>query len=150
MTGSPDYTLALEEARRGFDQQADDFSTVRDRARSALGTGGLAASFLGGLTIRDDTSLSRWTWMAVACFCLLAAICLAIMWPREVWASQSPVTLVRWTEEYEATRAQMTRDLAPHLGQQVTHNRDQLSVLTRLYPGLSRCSSWSSSFSSLT
>lgn len=45
------------------------------------------------------------------------------------------MTLVRWAEEYEATREEMTRDLALHLGQQVTDNRGKLSALTRLYTG---------------
>ncbi|NHC24124.1 hypothetical protein G6553_13205 [Nocardioides sp. IC4_145] len=53
MTGAPEpsYTLALEEARRGFDQLAGEVSDVRGRSVSLLGMGGLAASFLGGLTL---------------------------------------------------------------------------------------------------
>ena len=60
----PSCTLALEEARRGFDQLAGEVTAIRDRAVTTLGMGGLAASFLGGVA-----SVSRTPAMIVSVAC---------------------------------------------------------------------------------
>ena len=41
----------------------------------------MAASFLGGLSIRDGAPLSRWTWVAVGAFVVLAALCIGMLSP---------------------------------------------------------------------
>lgn len=97
----PSYTLALEEARRGFDQLAGEVSDVRNRSVSLLGMGGLAASFLGGLTLRNGAPVTAWTWVAVAAFVVLAALCAVVLWRRHFHVSQDPAVLVQWLSTTE-------------------------------------------------
>ena len=130
------YTLALEEARRGFDQLGGELSRVRDRASAALGIGGLAASFLGGLAIRDGAVLSLWTWLSIGAFVALAALCFAILWPRRFRTSQDPAMLVGWAETDGVTIDDMERDLALHMGADYDSNREILDRLMWLYCGV--------------
>ena len=134
MTQSPEpsYTLALEEARRGFDQLAAEVSDVRNRAVSLLGMGGLAASFLGGLTLRDEEAVTGWAWLAIAAFVVLAVICAMVFWRRRVHVSQHPTVLVQWTEHHGASRDEMERDLALWLGKKYDDNRVSVDRLGRL------------------
>ncbi|WGY01796.1 hypothetical protein QI633_25085 [Nocardioides sp. QY071] len=126
------YTLALQEARRGFDQLAHEVSVVRDRATSILGMGGLAASFLGGLSIRDGAPVTGWTWLAVISFVALASLCVVVLWPRRFHVSQDPASMVSWAEQHKATPNQMERDLALWLGMKYDENREGVDRLGRL------------------
>lgn len=134
MTESPEptYTLALEEARRGFDQLAGEVSEVRNRAIATLGMGGLAASFLGGLTLRKGAPVTGWTWLAVAAFVALAVLCATVLFRRRFHFSQHPKVMVQWAEHYGARHSEMERDLALWLGKQYDENRgsvDRLGLL---------------------
>jgi len=131
------YALALEEARRGFDQLAAEVSVVRDRAGSILGMGGLAASFLGGLSIRDGADVSVWTWLAVIAFVALAVLCVIVLWPRRFHVSQHPGELVAWAEEDGASVADMERDLALWLGKKYDENRPIVDWLSLMYSAAS-------------
>jgi hypothetical protein len=131
-TPEPSYTLALEEARRGFDQLAQEVSVVRDRAVSTLGMGGLAASFLGGLAIRDGAEVTVWTWVAVGSFMALACLCVTVLWPRRFHVSQDPAELVLWAEHYGASHGRMERDLALWLGKKYDDNRTRIDRVGQL------------------
>jgi hypothetical protein len=128
----PDYSLALEEARRGFDQLAAEVSDVRNRAVATLGMGGLSASFLGGLTLRNDAPITGWTWFAIAAFVALAVSCAGVLWRRRFHVSQHPRIIVAWAEQHEATRADMERDLALWLGKKYDDNRRSVDRIGRL------------------
>lgn len=128
----PSYTLALEEARRGFDQLAGEVSDVRNRSVALLGMGGLAASFLGGLTLRNGAPVTPWTWVAVAAFVVLAVLCAAVLWRRRFHVSQDPAVLVQWAEHHGASPTDMERDLALWLGKKYDENRVSVDRLGRL------------------
>jgi hypothetical protein len=127
------YALALEEARRGFDQLAADVTMVRDRTVSTLGMGGLAASFVGGLAIRGGSDVSGWTWLAVTAFTTLAVLSVIVLWPRRFHVSQDPGKLVAWAEENGASAADMERDLALWLGKKYDENRPKVDWLGVIY-----------------
>lgn len=129
----PNYSLALEEARRGFDELNAEVSVIRDRCVSILGMGGLAASFLGGLAIRDGADVSRWTWLAVIAFVALAGLCTFVLWPRRIYLTMHPGELVAWAEEDHASTSTMQRDLALWLGKAYDDNRPTVDRLSRLY-----------------
>lgn len=132
---APRYVLALEEARRGMDQQVADLSGVRDRAATVLGIGGLSASFMGGFAWREDASPSRWIWAAVPAFVLVAVLYVIILWPRRFPVTEKPVELVRWEETEGATVDGMNRNLALYMGRMYDNNRATLNLLMRLYCG---------------
>jgi hypothetical protein len=134
VTESPErsYTVALDEARRGFDQLAGEVSDVRNRSVSVLGMGGLAASFLGGLTLRDNATVTAWTWVAIVGFVVMAVFCATVLWRRRFHVSQDPVVLVQWTEHHGASRSEMERDLALWLGKKYDENRVSVDRMGRL------------------
>jgi hypothetical protein len=125
-TPEPSYILALEEARRGFDQLAGEIDVIRNRAVSTLGMGGLAASLLGGLSIRDGVDLTGWTGAAVAAFVVLAALCVATLWPRRFHVTLHPGELVAWVEEDKGSSSETERDLALWLRKKYDQNRPKV------------------------
>jgi hypothetical protein len=130
------YTLALEEARRGFDQLDAELARLRERASTALGIGALVASFLGGLAIRNGASLSLWTWLAISALVAVALLCFAILRPRRFRTSQDPAVLVGWAETEGVTLDAMERDLALRLAEQYDPNAKILDRLMWLYCGV--------------
>src|SRR5581483_7947088 len=96
------------------------------------GMGGLAASFLGGLTLRNGAEVTWWTWAAVAAFVVLAVVCSRVLWRRRFHISQNPAVLVQWAEHHGASRAEMERDLALWLGKKYDENRISVDRLGRL------------------
>lgn len=130
-----DYTLALEEARRGFDQQSGEVTNVRNRAASLLGMGGLAASFLGGLALRDGAPRSWFTGLAIGAFAALAVLAALVLWRRPFHVSQSPKSLVRWAEDEGAGKTKMTRDLALWLGMKYEDNQKKIDKMGWLLSG---------------
>ena len=69
----PDYTLALEEARRNFDSQARQLADLRKRAVDLVGIGGLAATFIGGLSASKQDGLNIWHIVALCAFVFVVA-----------------------------------------------------------------------------
>lgn len=85
--------------------------------------GGLAASFLGGLSIRDGAPLSRWTWAAVGSFVVLAALCIGMLWPKRFHVAQDPADLVAWVENLDYSPEQSARELTLCLDKKYEDNR---------------------------
>ena len=136
----PDFTLALEEARRGFDELNQELARIRTRAASALSAGSLSAAFLGGLTLRNPTdALSPWTFLAIAAFVLLALSNAVVLWPRSVWASVDPEKLISWalgdqaTGRQPMTRVAMDMYLARFMGRKYNENSRTVTTLSWVY-----------------
>jgi hypothetical protein len=124
----PDYTLALEEARRLFDDHRQALESVRDRAVSLLTIGGLAAAFVGGLADHDGAGdLGPALWVAALMFAGTIACCLLILLPRGRFVGQDPLVLIRWVDVRGATKAQMDRALAEKMGGQIEENSETLT-----------------------
>lgn len=136
----PNFTLALEEARRGFDQLMSEFHRIRDRAASSLSVGGLSAAFLGGLALRGkDAPLTVWTFLAVVAFVALAATTLYVFWPRSLLSTINPTTLIEWaTGDKESGRAPLTLPwqtmfLARQIGRGRLHNQTSVRKMGTAY-----------------
>jgi hypothetical protein len=123
VTDKPDFTLALEEARRNLDALDSRLTDIRDRSLQLVSVGGLAASFVGGLSALASHGPSVWSLLAVTLFTLIVAVCLWIWLPRGMWISQEPSKLVDWAEVPAMTRQRMDRSLALHLGAQYEDNK---------------------------
>ena len=122
--------LALDESRRAIDQQKSDLSEVRTVAGSLLGIGALSATFIGGLSIRDNAKVDGWTWLAVAAFAAMAVITAVISWPTKTTLEISGADIVAWAEQDSATEDEMTRDLALWLDKHRAKNRVTIERLT--------------------
>ncbi|TDW22671.1 hypothetical protein [Kribbella kalugense] len=132
----PDYSLALEEARRTLDHQRDDLKSIRDRSVAVLGIASVSASVAGGLSTTKAASPrgSGWAYGAGGCLALIIAITLLIAWPRKVVFNQNGAKIIRWidlgTPDIQ-TRAQ--RNLAIYMQRQ--YNNNEL-LLDRMLRGL--------------
>jgi hypothetical protein len=134
----PDFTLALEEARRGFDQLTAELAAVRQRAASAISIGSVSAAFVGGLALRDKgASPSVWTGLAVLAFALVVASGLKVLWPRRFWTAVDAPTLIGWAmgtntiDGEPLTPEWMTMYLAQSIDQKYEENKpivDRLAV----------------------
>jgi hypothetical protein len=123
VTDDPDFTLAVEEARRNFDSLNTRLADLRNRSLQLVTVGGLLATFVGGLSALRSNGLSVWDAVALMAFALIVIICLIIWWPRKLQTSQTPSILVEWAETPSITRQSMNRDLALHLGDHYKANR---------------------------
>jgi hypothetical protein len=123
------FTLALDEARRAIDQQKVDVDNVRSRSAALLGFAGLAASFVGGLTLRDDVERSRWIFVGVGAFVGIAACAIVIHWPRKLIFAQSSATILDWLDANEttATMRHLDRDLAEHFAGHYSRNQRKIN-----------------------
>jgi len=131
---SADYSLALEEARRGFDATSNELPALRTRATQLLAVSGLAASFVGGLV--GDTgrqSLSWVNWAALGSFVITAGLCLVLLWPRKFYDAPKPPQLVAWAETPDITLETMQKQLAESMSEKNDVNRKRLDRLFRYY-----------------
>jgi hypothetical protein len=126
-------TLALDEARRAIDHQESALASIRGRAATLLAVGGLAASFIGGLAMRNGVGISAWTLLGVIAFVGLVVFASLIAWPWEFRFDQSATVLVAWAEQHEADPDKMTRDLALFHERNLYRNRPTLDRLMTWY-----------------
>jgi MFS family permease len=129
----PDYTLALEEARRGFDSLEKHLADIRNRSQQIVGIGAVAASIVGGLAALGSHKLGGWGFGALGAFAAIAVICLSIWWPRKLRVFQNPKTLVAWAEIPGKTRQRMVRSLAIHLADQYKENSDKIRGMLKWF-----------------
>jgi hypothetical protein len=136
----PSFTLALEEARRGFDELNEEFARIRARTALTLSLGGLSATFLGGLALRDkEATLSVWTALAVVAFVGLAGINVYVLWPRKMWSTIDPAKLIGWalgdTAQGVARMKEgwQTMYLAKHIGEGYDRNLPTVRRLGKAY-----------------
>lgn len=125
-----DYSLALEEARRGADSQGSQLTSLRSQTTGAVAVGGLCATFLGGLTRGE--SISLWTALAVTAFGVLVLLVVVISWPVKFNTSQNPAVIVGWVES-GAQYTQQKRDLALHMGNHYDTNAGTIKRRQRLH-----------------
>lgn len=130
----PDFSLALEEARRTFDALSDELPALRNRATQLLGVSGLAATFLGGLSrMPAGQPIGLWGWVAVVAFVVTAAMCLRLLWPGWFHRGPTPSELVKWAETPGASLPEMQRAMALHMQKKYGENRKKLDGLSRWY-----------------
>lgn len=133
VVAEPDYALALEEARRGFDSLEKHLADIRNRSQQIVGIGALAASIVGGLAALGSHKLGVLGIVALAVFAVIVIICVWIWWPRELWVSQDPAILVTWAEIPDITRQRMARSLAIHLADQYEQNQDRIGGMLKWF-----------------
>jgi hypothetical protein len=126
------YTLALAEAWRGLDKLDDELTRVRDRAGRLLTIGALAASFLGGLSLRDDAKLTGATRVGIGALCAVMVLSAVVLFPRRLYSTVDPDDLVFWGDDSSMTVDDMRRNLAIYLTRKYPHNRQVVETLTWL------------------
>ena len=108
------FDLALTEARRGFDEQASQFTKMRTTVGGLLGYGGVASSVLvvaPGAAPGPNARLLLY--VAASTFSLLAIIAVYVLLPVKVIPGADVQKLVGWADAGDDPDA-MSRDLALH------------------------------------
>lgn len=125
------YAIALEEARRTFDEQAGQFAKARFAMGSLLGYGGVSFSVL---VIAPGQLIGPYQHaLLIASGIVFVALCLVVavgMWPRKIEAGASPTKLVSWVDDEKATNDEITRNLATHLDDAYARNAEVLKIAT--------------------
>lgn len=108
------FALALEEARRGFDEQSGQFAKTRSTVGGLVAYGGVASSVLvvapASTMGEHATSL---LYAAASLFCLLAVVATYVLWPAKIVPGPDVRQLVVWADEGD-TSTEMMRNLALH------------------------------------
>ena len=130
---APDYSLALEEARRGFDATSGELPALRTRATQLLGVSGLAASFVGGFGAASRQPPNGPGWAALGFFVVTAGLCLVLLWPRAFYDAPKPFQLVAWAETPDVTLKEMQKRLAEVMSEKNDANRERLDRLFMVY-----------------
>lgn len=127
------YDLALDEARRGIDQQLAELNLIRQRASALMTMGGVLATIFGGLAIREGAEVRAGTWVALAAFVLLAILTVACLYPREMHFGQEPESIITAIDVAQGDADAVTAHLARQIGVQHDSNRSPLRSLVRFF-----------------
>lgn len=134
MTADALYKVAYDEAVRALSEQQAAIESLRGRAGLLLSAAAVTTSFLGAQALRSDGS-SFCSWLALACFVVVAATSLAILWPRSWEFTASPrEVLERCVESAETFQsADLHRDLSLHMDDGYLVNHQGLKELALLF-----------------
>lgn len=122
------FAFALEEARRALDQQQADLNSLRDRAGNLLQFGGLAAGFIGALTLRGDAKATGWTYFGALVFFVLGVLVIAVLWPR-YFTFTNDATVMLDDDLWDREPDEIAEHLARYL---VKHNDRNAKVIGRM------------------
>lgn len=127
------YELAYEEAKRALDVQESVVNELRTRSGILIAAAAITMSFFGGPALADG-DVGTAGWLAIACFGLVGASVLAVLWPRTDW------TFTIDAERFIGTYIEsdggplplpgIHRDLALHMAASYVVNARQLRLLT--------------------
>lgn len=76
--------LALDEAVRALNAQAEALAGLRQRAGTLLAATALATSFFGGQAFENNRQLGVIGWVAVAAFVVSAGLTILVLFPIDV------------------------------------------------------------------
>jgi hypothetical protein len=134
------YKVAYEEAVRALSEQQGVIDSFRTRAGLLLSAAAITTSFLGAQALNGgDSSLAAW--LALLGFVGVAAISLAILWPRQWEFTANPRDVIQTYIEAEepAPIEELHRDLALHMHNSYIENREglaQLAIFFQIASGL--------------
>jgi hypothetical protein len=138
LSGHPDatpehYELAYDEARRALDAQESVVNELRTRAGILIAAAAITTSFFGGRALSDG-DVATAGWIAIACFGVVGASVLAVLWPRTDWTftvnAQRFIGTYVESDDGPLPLPVIHRDLALHMSASYVANARQLRVLT--------------------
>jgi hypothetical protein len=112
------YELAYDEARRALDAQESVVNELRTRAGVLIAAAAITTSFFGGRALSDG-DVATAEWIAIACFGVVGASVLAVLWPCTDWTftvnAQRFIGTYIESEEGPLPLPAIDRDLALHM-----------------------------------
>jgi len=134
------YKVAYDEAVRALSEQRAILDSFRTRAGMLFSAAAITASFLGAEALRGGI-LNLTSWLALLCFVAVAAVSLAILWPRKWEDTANPRDLIEtYIESAEpALIENLHRDLSLHMHNSYLENSEgveQFAILLQVASGL--------------
>jgi hypothetical protein len=130
------YLIAVDEARRGFDEQAEQLGRIRSMMGSLLGYSGVAVSVVGalygGIAAPSDLSEAA-VRVAVAAFIANAFVVAAALWTVKFVPGIKARELVSWADGGASADA-IARDVALRTEEALERNRGYMKPLAVLQP----------------
>jgi len=134
------YKVAYDEAVRALSEQQEVIDSFRTRAGLLLSAAAITTSFLGAQAL-DGGDSNLGAWLALIAFVGVAAISLAILWPRRWEFTANPRDVIQTYIEAEepAPIDELHRDLSLHMHTSYVENRvglEQLAIFFQIASGL--------------
>ena len=126
--------IAYDLALRSMQRQEATLDNLRARAGTLLSAASLSTSFLAALGLNGER-LSGLAWLAVVLF-LAMGICMGlILWPWDGWVFGMDTYLIvaEYVDENRLPVAEMQRDLAIHIEENIGKNSRRLDWLFRAF-----------------
>lgn len=133
MSNDPLYKVAYDEAVRALSEQQAVIDSFRSRAGLLLSAGAVTTSFLGAPALHGGPGL--FSWLALSGFVAMAAVLLAVLWPRK-WeiATSSRDVIATYIESMEpAPLEKLHQELALHMHASYLANQADLEKLVVLF-----------------
>lgn len=132
------YKVAYDEAVRALSEQQGVIDSFRTRAGLLLSAAAITTSFLGAQALNGGGS-GLTAWLALLSFTGVAAISLAILWPRQWEFTANPRDVIQIYIEAEDPVAieELHRDLSLHMHYSYTENRAGLEQLAIFFQAAS-------------
>lgn len=133
------YKVAYDEAVRALSEQQGVIDSLRTRAGLLLSAAAITTSFLGAQALSGgDSNLAAW--LALIGFAGVAAISLAILWPRRWEFTANPRDVIQTYIEAEnpVLLEELHRDLSLHMHNSYVENRaglEQLAIFFQIASG---------------
>jgi hypothetical protein len=125
------YKVAYDEAVRALSEQQGVIDSFRTRAGLLLSAAAITTSFLGAQALNEGGSNFA-AWLALIGFVGVAAISLAILWPRQWEFTANPRDVIQTYIEADepAPIDELHRDLSLHMHNSYIENREGLEQLS--------------------
>jgi len=118
------YKVAYDEAVRALAEQQEVIESFHARAGFLFSAAAITTSFLGAKAL-ESGDLSFASWSALICFVAVAAVSLAVLWPREWNMKADPRDVIdTYIESFEpAPIEDLHRELSLHMHGSYLENR---------------------------
>ena len=125
--------LVLDEARAALSQQHEDLNAVRARTSGVMTFAGLAAAFVGGLSLREAGPVDGWIYGAAGAFVVVVLAVIYVNVPRTFTFSNDAATMLDEWQLPERTADETAEHLARYLSKHVTQNQSRIDPLGVAY-----------------
>lgn len=128
------YKVAYDEAVRALSEQQTVIDSFRSRAGLLLSVAALTTSFLGAQALHGGGP-GLFSWLALSGFVGVAAVLLAVLWPRkwEIAASSRDVIATYIESAEPAPLEELHQELSLHMHASYLANQEDLEKLVVLF-----------------
>lgn len=142
MALNPLGAVAYDEAHKAVDGQAATLTNIRTNAGTLLAAATIVTSFLGGQALGQPTvsggrvtktTIGALGWLAIVAFVSVAALTVAVLWPRQMKFDMEAGPILDSTAGQDVEEADGKAVLARYWDNNYDFNQAKLDRMFRLY-----------------